>query len=65
LELPHPRLLERAFVLGPLAAIDPQFALAGLDPAERSAAAVLAAVLAQDAAQAVSPLPASFGWLEG
>jgi 2-amino-4-hydroxy-6-hydroxymethyldihydropteridine diphosphokinase len=65
LVLPHPRLLERAFVLGPLAAIDPEFALAGLDPAERSASAVLAAVLAADPSQAVSSSPASPGWLEG
>jgi 2-amino-4-hydroxy-6-hydroxymethyldihydropteridine diphosphokinase len=64
LVLPHPRVLERAFVLAPLVAIDPQFSLAGLDPAERSAATVLAAVLGADPSQAVSPLPASPGWLE-
>lgn len=38
LELPHPRILERAFVLVPLAEIAPQFVIAGRTVAEHVAA---------------------------
>lgn len=37
LELPHPRMLERAFVLVPLAEIAPQFVMAGKTIAEHAA----------------------------
>lgn len=35
LEVPHPRMLERAFVLAPMAEIAPEFAVAGKSVAER------------------------------
>jgi 2-amino-4-hydroxy-6-hydroxymethyldihydropteridine diphosphokinase len=38
LEVPHPRMTERAFVLAPLAEIAPEFVLAGRTVAERLAA---------------------------
>ena len=65
LQLPHPRLLERAFVLAPLAAIDPELSLAAVDPLGRPAATLLANVLAADPSQRVRTLPARPGWPEG
>ncbi len=62
LELPHPRLLERAFVLAPLAAIDPQLQLpwAAGTVAER-----LAALPATPGLPPPEQLPARAGWPEG
>lgn len=65
LVLPHPRLLERAFVLAPLLAIAPQFLFRGLDPAGRSGAALLHRMLAEDPGQSVHRIPAVDGWPEG
>jgi 2-amino-4-hydroxy-6-hydroxymethyldihydropteridine diphosphokinase len=61
LELPHPRLLERGFVLAPLAAIDP-----GLIPPGGStpAAKLLAALLLQPGETAPAALPGRSGWPE-
>lgn len=64
LELPHPRVLERAFVLAPLAAIDPNLSLAGIDPQNRCTAGLLQGVLAAEPAQAGRRLPARAGWPE-
>ena len=66
LELPHPRLGERAFVLAPLAAIDPDLPLplaAALTP--RTASAGLAALPRAALEPPPLPLPGEPGWPEG
>lgn len=66
LELPHPRLLERSFVLAPLAAIDAHLVPPGQIPgAGRPAGALLTELLARTAADPPRPLPPSPGWPEG
>ncbi|MFS6826449.1 2-amino-4-hydroxy-6-hydroxymethyldihydropteridine diphosphokinase [Cyanobium sp. ATX-6F1] len=62
LELPHPRLLERAFVLAPLAAIDPQLQLPG---AAGTVAKRLAALPTPAGVPPPERLPARAGWPEG
>ena len=61
LELPHPRLLERVFVLAPLAAIDP-----GLIPpgSATPAAPLLAALLGRPGEIPPMALPGRSGWPE-
>ena len=62
LELPHPRLRQRAFVIGPLAAIDAQLVLPG---GHQTAAALLAELLSRPGAEPPPlPLPAREGWPE-
>ncbi len=66
LELPHPRLGERAFVLAPLAAIDPDLPLPAapaLTP--RTASAGLAALPSAALEPPPLPLPGEPGWPEG
>lgn len=66
LKLPHPRLLERSFVLAPLAAIDADLVPPGQAPgAGRPAGELLAELLAGTAAEPPRPLPPSPGWPEG
>ncbi len=62
LELPHPRLRQRAFVIGPLAAIEAQLVLPG---GHQTAAAQLAELLSRPGAEPPPlPLPAREGWPE-
>ncbi len=62
LELPHPRLRQRAFVIGPLAAIEAQLVLPG---GHQAAAALLAELLSRPGAESPPlPLPAREGWPE-
>ncbi len=63
LELPHPRLRQRAFVLAPLAAIEPRLVPPG---GGAGAAALLEQLLARPAGEPPPvPLPARSGWPEG
>lgn len=66
LVLPHPRLGERAFVLAPLAAIDPDLPLPGPPAAAPSTASAALAALPRDA---LEPPPLALagepGWPEG
>jgi 2-amino-4-hydroxy-6-hydroxymethyldihydropteridine diphosphokinase len=64
LELPHPRLEQRAFVLAPLAAIDPQLAPPLVDQPARSCGARLAALLTAGAEPPPERLPPRPGWPE-
>lgn len=62
LDLPHPRLRQRAFVIGPLAAIAAQLVLPG---GHQSAAALLAELLSRPGAEPPPrPLPPRQGWPE-
>lgn len=61
LELPHPRLLERSFVLAPLAAIDGALVPPG---AAASAAALLQTLAASSGDPVPEPLPDRLGWSE-
>ncbi len=61
LELPHPRLLERAFVLAPLAAIDGTLVPPG---APAAVAALLCRISRRRHGPAPEPLPALAGWPE-
>ncbi|MGB5241351.1 MAG: 2-amino-4-hydroxy-6-hydroxymethyldihydropteridine diphosphokinase, partial [Prochlorococcaceae cyanobacterium] len=62
LELPHPRLRQRAFVIGPLSAIEPQLLLPG---GQQTAAALLAELLSRPGAESPPlPLPAQEDWPE-
>lgn len=62
LELPHPRLRQRAFVIAPLAAIAAQLVLPG---GHQSAAALLAELLSRPGAEPPPRLlPARQGWPE-
>ncbi|MFM7512540.1 MAG: 2-amino-4-hydroxy-6-hydroxymethyldihydropteridine diphosphokinase [Cyanobium sp.] len=61
LELPHPRLLERSFVLAPLAAIDRAPAPPGADSAT---ADLLRTLVAGSGEPAPRPLPPRPGWPE-
>ncbi|MCX5930373.1 MAG: 2-amino-4-hydroxy-6-hydroxymethyldihydropteridine diphosphokinase [Cyanobacteria bacterium] len=62
LELPHPRLRQRAFVIGPLASIEAQLVLPG---GHQTAAALLAELLSRPGAEPPPlPLPARDGWPE-
>ena len=64
LELPHPRLAERAFVLAPLAAIDPQLVPPLADQPPLSCGKRLADLLALGAEAPPERLPARTGWPE-
>ncbi|WP_255094869.1 2-amino-4-hydroxy-6-hydroxymethyldihydropteridine diphosphokinase [Synechococcus sp. J7-Johnson] len=62
LELPHPRLRQRAFVIGPLSAIEPQLVIPG---GRQTAAALLAELLSRPGSESPPlPLPAQEGWPE-
>ncbi|MCT0218318.1 2-amino-4-hydroxy-6-hydroxymethyldihydropteridine diphosphokinase [Synechococcus sp. CS-1329] len=62
LELPHPRLRQRAFVVGPLAAVAAPLLLPG---GHQTAAALLAELLSGPGAEPPPlPLPAQEGWPE-
>jgi 2-amino-4-hydroxy-6-hydroxymethyldihydropteridine diphosphokinase len=66
LELPHPRLGERAFVLAPLAAIDPDLPLPlGSAPTPPTASAGLAALPRDALEPPPQVLPGTTGWPEG
>jgi 2-amino-4-hydroxy-6-hydroxymethyldihydropteridine diphosphokinase len=56
LTVPHPRLLERAFVLRPLAELAPDQGLPGLPPIDQALARV------QD--QVAWPMPQAFSWCD-
>ena len=62
LTLPHPRLRERAFVMAPLAALDPQLVPPG---AAATAAELLAAVMRRGAEPPPQALAGGPGWAEG
>jgi 2-amino-4-hydroxy-6-hydroxymethyldihydropteridine diphosphokinase len=62
LELPHPRLLERSFVLAPLAAIDPTLTPPG---AARPVGELLTDLLALPNARPPELQPGRPGWPEG
>lgn len=66
LQLPHPRLLERSFVLAPLAAINPDLAVPGPDPATPPlrCGALLAALLPRLSEAPPERLPPRPGWPE-
>lgn len=64
LELPHPRLAGRAFVLAPLAAIDPDLVPPLPDQPPLSCGARLAALLALGQEAAPVRLPPQQGWPE-
>ncbi len=66
LQLPHPRLLERSFVLAPLAAIDPDLAVPGPDPGTPTlrCGALLASLLPRLAEAPPERLPPRPGWPE-
>lgn len=61
LDLPHPRLLERRFVLAPLVAIDGALVPPGADA---STAQLLRSLVASSAEPAPEPLPGRPGWPE-
>lgn len=61
LELPHPRLLERSFVLAPLAAIDPDLLPPGADAGASTLLARLEAVGSESALERLTGCP---GWPE-
>lgn len=61
LELPHPRLLERSFVLAPLVAIDGALVPPGADA---STAELLRMLTASTGEPAPEPLPGQLGWPE-
>ncbi|MCP9808347.1 2-amino-4-hydroxy-6-hydroxymethyldihydropteridine diphosphokinase [Cyanobium sp. HWJ4-Hawea] len=64
LQLPHPRLLERSFVLAPMAAIAPELVPPGQDPKAPGldCAALLEKLLPQLAEAPPERLPAAPGW---
>jgi len=64
LELPHPRLAERAFVLAPLAAIDPKLLPPLPDQPPRSCGERLADLLARGAESPPQRLQPQPGWPE-
>lgn len=65
LELPHPRLLERTFVLAPLAAIEPSLAPPGQERhPPRDAASLLAELLPRRPEAPPRRLPSRPGWPE-
>ncbi len=64
LELPHPRLAQRAFVLAPLAAIDARLLPPLPDQPPRSCGERLADLLARGAEPPPEPLPPRPGWPE-
>lgn len=66
LELPHPRLLQRSFVLAPLAAIDPGLVPPGQPHgAGLSCQQLLTGLLATADVDLPERLPARAGWPEG
>ncbi len=62
LELPHPRLLERSFVLAPLAAIDPALRPPGADAGAATLLSRLKAIGSESAPERLTGRP---GWPEG
>lgn len=64
LELPHPRLAQRAFVLAPLAAIDPALVPPLPDQAPLSSGERLAVLLAAGSEPPPERLPSRPGWPE-